>query len=91
MSWGLAAAAAQPQAAERVLPLRSARRSDAEAVAPAPSTVVQTVPVADPALARRLAALEAKVEEQDAALRRVLTLLVDWIENPEPSYRSNAA
>ena len=28
----------------------------------------------------RLAALEARVEEQDRALRRVLTLLVDWIE-----------
>ncbi len=28
----------------------------------------------------RLAALEARVEEQDAALRRVLTLLVDWVE-----------
>jgi len=28
----------------------------------------------------RLAALEARIEEQDAALRRVLTLLVDWVE-----------
>ncbi len=32
-------------------------------------------------LAARVAMLEAQVEEQDAALRRVLTLLVDWVEN----------
>ncbi|MDE0878630.1 MAG: AAA family ATPase [Sphingomonas bacterium] len=29
---------------------------------------------------QRLAALEARIEQQDAALRRVLTLLVDWVE-----------
>jgi general secretion pathway protein A len=34
----------------------------------------------DTALLRRIAALEARVEEQDAALRRVLSLLVDWVE-----------
>jgi len=34
----------------------------------------------DPALIARIAALEARIEEQDAALRRVLTLLVDWVE-----------
>jgi putative secretion ATPase (PEP-CTERM system associated) len=28
----------------------------------------------------RIAALEARIEQQDAALRRVLTLLVDWVE-----------
>jgi len=32
-------------------------------------------------LAERIAALEARIAEQDAALRRVLTLLVDWVEN----------
>lgn len=35
----------------------------------------------DPLLAARVASLEARVEEQDAALRRVLTLLVDWVES----------
>jgi general secretion pathway protein A len=34
----------------------------------------------DPGLAERIAALEARIDEQDAALRRVLTLLVDWVE-----------
>jgi general secretion pathway protein A len=32
-------------------------------------------------LAARVAMLEAQVEEQDAALRRVLNMLVDWVEN----------
>ena len=34
----------------------------------------------DPLVAERFAALEARIEEQDAALRRVLTLMVDWME-----------
>lgn len=44
---------------------------------------------ADGALERRIAALEARLEEQEGAVRRVLTLLIDWVEN-EPR-RSNAA
>lgn len=32
----------------------------------------------------RLAALEFRAEEQDSALRRVLTLLVDWVEQEGP-------
>jgi general secretion pathway protein A len=42
----------------------------------------------DTALADRVAELEARVEQQDAALRRVLTLLVDWVEsdNAKPEY-----
>ena len=35
---------------------------------------------ADRHMDARLAELEARLEEQDAALRRVLTLLVDWVE-----------
>jgi general secretion pathway protein A len=35
----------------------------------------------DPATARRIAELEAHLKQQDEALRRVLTLLVDWVEN----------
>jgi len=34
----------------------------------------------DAQLIARIAALEARIDEQDAALRRVLTLLVDWVE-----------
>ncbi|HEX9954937.1 MAG TPA: XrtA/PEP-CTERM system-associated ATPase [Allosphingosinicella sp.] len=49
-------------------------------------------PVADLALERRIAQLEGRLEEQEVVLRRVLTLLVDWVENTSaPGYRSNAA
>ena len=49
-------------------------------------------PVADLALERRIAQLESRLEEQEVVLRRVLTLLVDWVENTSaPGYRSNAA
>ncbi len=41
---------------------------------PAPAAPV------DDAMDARIAALEARVAEQEAALRRVLTLLVDWVE-----------
>jgi general secretion pathway protein A len=34
----------------------------------------------DAALLRRITALEARVEEQDVAMRRILGLLVDWVE-----------
>lgn len=40
-----------------------------------------THPILPPAdLAERLGQIEAQLTEQDAALRRVLTLLVDWVE-----------
>jgi len=42
------------------------------------------------ALEQKIVALEARAVEQEEALRRVLTLLVDWVENgtPEPAYRA---
>jgi general secretion pathway protein A len=48
---------------------------------------VSTPPTAHPELldaAARLAMIEAQVTEQDAALRRILSLLVDWIEGEQP-------
>ena len=53
----------------------------------------QQEPVRDLALERRVASLEARLEEQEDALRRVLTLLVDWVESDTQSvsYRHNAA
>ena len=65
---------------EGVLPLRAA-----PAVPSAPE------PVRDLASERRIAALEARLDEQEAVVRRVLTLLVDWIEKDERGYRTNAA
>jgi general secretion pathway protein A len=39
---------------------------------------------ADPELRERLASLEERMDEQEAAIRRVLTLLIDWVERDEP-------
>ncbi|HEX8643370.1 MAG TPA: AAA family ATPase [Allosphingosinicella sp.] len=84
--------------AERVLPLRSvahAPRSSAMSEPVPQSTAVADFAVerrvADRALERRVADLEGRIVEQEAALRRVLGLLVDWIEKDEPDFRSNAA
>lgn len=50
-------------------------------------SVVETAPVvpeADTAvLLARIASLEARLDQQDMALRRVLTLLVDWVEGEQ--------
>jgi len=45
------------------------------------------VPVTDTATDLRIAALEKQIQEQDAALRRVLTLLVDWVESGDSERR----
>ena len=58
--------------------LRSVETPPAEEPPIAAQPVAGVVP--DELLAR-IAALEARIEEQDGALRRVLTLLVDWVEN----------
>ena len=51
-------------------------------------TVVEPVaPVAEAPLGRRIAELEKQLQEQDAALRRVLTLLVDWVESGDSDRR----
>jgi putative secretion ATPase (PEP-CTERM system associated) len=63
-------------ASKRVLPLR--RPAAAE-------------PAGDSSLERRIAAIEARMDEQEAAVRRVLTVLLDWVENESRPRRSNAA
>ncbi|MFC3580554.1 AAA family ATPase [Sphingomonas hylomeconis] len=50
------------------------------AMAPEPAPVAETPAPVDTALSERIASLESRIEEQEAALRRVLTLLVDWVE-----------
>jgi general secretion pathway protein A len=73
-------------AREAVLPLRSVPSGPRPVEAPWAS-----VDAPDKVLLRTIAALEGRIEEQEAALRRVLTMLVDWVENGEPGLRSNAA
>jgi hypothetical protein len=80
--------------AEPVLPLRATVSAPADPMTEpsSPPAVPRADPRRDFALERRVAALEARLEEQEAAVRRVLTLLVDWVENDEaPSYRHHAA
>lgn len=83
-----AAAADQPAP----LPIRGEQDPVATAPVTAAMPVSAAVPVAPAApvvapagddVIARLATLEARVDEQDAALRRVLTLLVDWIESDQ--------
>ena len=45
-----------------------------------PERIAGPAPTHDADLTARVALLEARLEDQDAALRRVLTLLVDWVE-----------
>ncbi|MEG3082544.1 AAA family ATPase [Sphingomonas sp. PB2P12] len=75
----IADAAVDHQAAPTVTPPASSAPSFAAPSAPPP---------VDPAIVSRIADLEARVELQDEALRRVLTLLVDWVESDadKPDY-----
>ncbi|HYJ30198.1 MAG TPA: hypothetical protein VEW25_07655, partial [Allosphingosinicella sp.] len=81
--------------AERVLPLRSVASVPRPALQPRPQSqpvsAQVSAPVSDLALERRVAALEAKAEEQEAALRRILSTLVEWVENAPEDLRSHAA
>jgi putative secretion ATPase (PEP-CTERM system associated) len=71
-------------------PVSVAPPVSAAAPAPEPAPIPQPWPerrresgrdrAGDAQLIARIAALEARIDEQDAALRRVLTLLVDWVE-----------
>ena len=54
-------------------------RAVRDEIAPEPTPA----PVYDDALMARLAALEARVQDQDTVMRRVLTLLVDWVEGEQ--------
>ena len=59
---------------------------------PSPAAQPQEVPLPmSSASVDRFAAIEARLEEQDAALRRVLALLVDWVEGNEAVRSGRAA
>ena len=62
-------------------------------IVPARTQMVDGDASHDTSLAQRVAMLETRVEEQDIALRRVLSLLIDWVEKGDdaPVYRHNAA
>ena len=54
-------------------------RRAADAAPPTEAAQVRIVRTEDPETAARIAELEERLDEQEAALRRVLTLLVDWV------------
>jgi general secretion pathway protein A len=58
-----------------------------ESPAPTPTLVETPASVAEAPIDRRIAELEKQLQEQDAALRRVLTLLVDWVESGDGERR----
>ncbi|RDE06577.1 ExeA family protein [Sphingomonas aracearum] len=69
---------AAPAATDYAWPIEEASFTP-EPVAPAPAPGT-AAPAEEDGLRARIASLEARVEDQDAALRRVLTLLIDWVE-----------
>jgi len=71
------AAPVQPQTVAQIVPVVAA------APAAAPDPVPEPVIVYDESLKARVALLESRLEEQEAAVRRVLTLLVDWVEGDQ--------
>jgi putative secretion ATPase (PEP-CTERM system associated) len=81
---------------ERVVADLAADAPQAAQAAPGPTSDRQPEPtqthVRDLQLERRVAALEARMDEQEVIVRRVLTLLVEWVENGQqaPGY-TNAA
>ena len=75
---------------EGVLPLRAARSAPVAVREGAPAA---PQPARDPKLDQRIASLEVQIAEQEAMLRRALTMLVDWVEadGQEKAYRTHAA
>lgn len=78
-------ALAEPLELRDIAPMAMGTPTPSEPVEPRPLRAEifeeSPAPVADASLDRRIAELEKQLQEQDAALRRVLTLLVDWVES----------
>jgi general secretion pathway protein A len=71
-------------------PLREAAAPVREAAAAFLATAAplrEAAAPVEPVLTRRIAELETQLQQQDEALRRVLTVLVDWVETGDPSRR----
>ena len=67
-------------------PVAAKRAKTATESAVTPSAPVEAPAMPDPRLldhASRIALLETQIAEQEAGLRRVLTLLIDWVEREE--------
>ncbi len=90
-------AEAAPRAREEPLELREVAPMPIGSPTPPPPADPRPIGAApaadDAALTRRIGELEAHLKEQDEALRRVLMLLVDWVESGgrQPPSRSFGA
>jgi general secretion pathway protein A len=84
-------AAAEPIDAREVAPLPMGTPMPSLSEDPRPIGVDALAETPGPAgetpIDRRVAELERQLQEQDSALRRVLTLLVDWVESGEVGRR----
>lgn len=82
---------AEPLELRDIAPMAMGTPTPSEPVEPRPlrAEILEEspAPVADASLERRIAELEKQLQEQDAALRRVLTLLVDWVESGDSERR----
>jgi putative secretion ATPase (PEP-CTERM system associated) len=76
---------AADQGEERATAAEAPRRRAADAAPPTEAAPVRIVTAQDPALLDRIAELEERLDEQEAAIRRVLGLLIDWVEREEPA------
>ncbi|MDB5737030.1 MAG: ral secretion pathway protein [Sphingomonas bacterium] len=74
------------------VPTQTPRRRSTDGAPPA-EPAVRIVRELDPEMLDRITSLEERLDEQEAAIRRVLTLLIDWVERDEasPGQRHNTA
>jgi putative secretion ATPase (PEP-CTERM system associated) len=85
------------RAFEERFPEREAKPVAVDLPRPAPEPAPMPAPerldrrIGDAALNRRIGELEQQLQQQDAALRRVLTLLVDWVETGATPSRPDIA
>jgi general secretion pathway protein A len=82
--------AAEPVYSSEPFPMPEPANEAATATPAAPAIVEPAPPAHDAELEAKIAMLEARLDEQEATLRRVLALLVDWVEStaPENNYRA---
>ncbi len=67
-------------------------RRAADAAPPTEAAQIRIVRAEDPEMADRLAQLEERLDEQEAVIRSVLSMLIDWVEREESvSQRYNTA
>jgi hypothetical protein len=78
-------AVAPPAARPDPKPVERPRRRTSDAAPPTEAAPVRIVHAQDPDLLDRIAMLEERLDEQEAIVRRVLSMLIEWVEQDEAS------